>query len=79
LLAAIVLSAGILGGIVYPLLSGEQYDHYNVINLTPDDCTQALMITNAVVFWVEDPDGNEVGDPLVYTTVEKKQTLLSLK
>jgi hypothetical protein len=80
LLGAIVVSVGILGGVVYPLLSGEHYEYYNLINLTSDDRTQALMITmnssdtlyyqfratGAVVFWVKDPAGNQVVDPNVY-------------
>ena len=83
LLGAIVVSVGVLGGVVYPLLSGEHYDHYNVVNLTPNDSTQAMMITmnsgdtlyyqfratNAVVFCVKDPAGNQVVDPLVYVRV----------
>ena len=80
LLGATVITAGILVGVVLPSLSGEHYDYFNVINLDPNSSTQAMQVslnssdtlfyqfrtTSAVVFWVVDPAGNIVVDPLVY-------------
>jgi hypothetical protein len=75
-----VISAGMVTGIILPSLSGEHYDHYNLLNLTPEESTQALMISmnssdtlfynfqapSYVAVWVVDPAGNQVVEPQVY-------------
>ncbi len=79
-IGAIVVSVGIVTGIILPSLSGEHYDHFNSINLTPEDSTQALMISmnssdtlfynfqapSYVAVWIVDPAGNQVVEPQVY-------------
>ena len=79
-IGAIVISAGLVTGIILPSLSGEHYDNFNLINLTPSDGTQAVMISmnsndtlfynfrapSYVAVWVVDPAGNQVVEPQVY-------------
>ncbi len=83
-IGSIVVTAGILTGIVLPSLSGEHYDYFNMIHLSPNDSTQALKMTlnssdtlyykfratDYVVLWIEDPAGNQVVAPQVHLYIK---------